>query len=271
MHEAPWLKACKRLAVGQTARFRCCGRDKAAVLYNKPGSWEMWCNRCKQPAYVRKEFVLQQAQEPERPVQPEPADVIRIEDASAETQHSVYSFLATKGLMPDMVQNLKWSDTSKRLVFPVSSTLSLGRAMTPWQNPKWIQYGGRSAFVPGQPTGTVTGIVLTEDLLSALKVQYVSNKFGSGDVLAVALLGTRLDNKLKVWIAEQGLPVLLMLDGDEAGYAAVPQIKRRLRPYVPVRDWSKDGFDPKDLTCSEILEAISGCSNHQGDVQSPGI
>lgn len=258
MIDAPWLRACKRLPVGGVERFRCCGPDKAAVLFNHPGSWEMYCHRCKSAPKERKQFVQVVVQQDTRPVQPAPADVMSIADVRPEVQSQVYAFLVSKGLMPDMVEDVQWSDLAKRMVFPVSSGLSLGRAMMPWQNPKWIQYNGRSSFAPIHPKNQpVQGIVLTEDLLSAKKVAYASNHFGSGNILCVALLGTRLDSKLKVWIAEHGWPVLLMLDGDEAGYSGVKRIRRELRPFVQVQDFAVDGKDPKDLTIAVILEALN--------------
>lgn len=255
--DAPWLRACKQLPVGGSERFRCCGSTKAAVIYNNPDAWEMYCHRCKSSPRERKQFVQQRQVEPEQRVQPAPADLISITNARSDTQQNCYGLLAKKGIMPDMVPEVLWSDSARRLVFPVSSGLSLGRATTMWQNPKWVQYGGKSSFAPMAPASPVTGIVLTEDLLSAKKVQYAVNHFGDGSSLVVALLGTRLDGKLKLWIAQQGWPVLLMLDGDDAGYAGVARIKRELRPYTTVHDFAVPGKDPKDLTISEILEAVT--------------
>lgn len=256
MMDAPWLRAAKRLPVGGVERFRCCGSTKAAVIFNKPDAWEMYCHRCKSSPKERKQFVQMQRVQQEARVQPAPADVINIADARQSVQQNVYSFLATKGIMPDMVEDLQWSDTAQRLVFPVSSGLSLGRATTTWQNPKWIQYSGKSSFVACSPSHTVTGIILTEDLLSAKKVQYAVNRFGTGDMAAVALLGTRLDKRLKLWIAQNNFPTLMMLDGDEAGHAGVARIKRELRPYVKTGIFYVGGKDPKDLTIKEILDGI---------------
>lgn len=260
MIEAPWLRACKRLPVGGSARIRCCGRDKAAVIYNKEASWEMYCNRCKQPQYQRKQYVQQVSVVPERPVQPAPADEISIKDARAETQTQVYAWLVSKGLMPDMVPDLRWSDKARRMIFPVSSALSLGRGMSPLQNPKWIQYNGKSSFAYVAPLNAIRGIVLTEDLLSAYKVAYVSNHYGAGDIVVCAMLGTRLDSRLKLMIAENNWPTLLMLDGDDAGYAGVKRVRRELQAFsgVHVRDFIVAGNDPKDLSSIEILRGLNG-------------
>lgn len=272
MIEAPWLRACKRLPVGGSARIRCCGRDKAAVIYNKEASWEMYCNRCKQPQYQRKQYVQQVSVVPERPVQPAPADEIRIKDARAETQSQIYAWLVSKGLMPDMVPDLRWSDKARRMIFPVSSALSLGRGMSPLQNPKWIQYGGRSTFGMCQPRLAPRAIVLTEDLLSAYKVQHVINKYSTGDILCVALLGTRLDSKLKLFIAEQHWPVLLMLDGDAAGYDGIKRIRRELKAFtgLSVGEFTQSGDDPKDMDIATILGGLNGFFNRISNDEPQG-
>lgn len=257
----PWLKECKRLAVGQSARFRCCGTDKAGVLYNNVDAWEYYCHRCKGYGKERKQFVQQVSAVPERTVQPAPADAKRVISASPEVQNHIYSFLVNKGIMPEMVGDILWSQTSNRILFPLQSGISLGRALDSRQNPKWIQYGGRSSFAMAPVLSKSTdkslmGVVLTEDYLSALKVAHVSNHYGNGDLVVIALLGTRLDSKLKLWIAERGLPVLLMLDGDDAGYEGTKRITQSLRLYTSVRAYAKDGYDPKDLTVQEIIDAI---------------
>ena len=88
--DQPWLRACKRLAVGQRARFRCCGRDAAGVLYNNPDAWEYYCHRCKQVGKEHKQYQRIQLQEEPR-VQPSaPADAICISQAPAETQCFVF-------------------------------------------------------------------------------------------------------------------------------------------------------------------------------------
>ena len=257
MHDAPWLRIAKRLPVGGQQRFRCCGSDNAAVAFNNPDAWSGYCHRCKEPMYQRKQYAEFVQVEPERPVQAAQADVKRITDASQYEQELAYKFLISKGIMPDMVPDLHYSASARRLVFPLSPALSIARATQDWQKPKWIQYGGKSAFAMCKPLHDVKRIVLTEDYLSALKVQYAANKFGDGTALAISLLGTRLDKRLKLLIAEQKLPVLLMLDGDAAGYAGTERIRRDLRIYTEVKDYSIEGMDPKDMTCSQILEGLN--------------
>lgn len=259
MIDAPWLKIAKRLPIGGSCRFRCCGNTKAGVLFNKPESWEGFCHRCKSNFYERKEYVRQQAMVVSRRELATPADLIKLTDTSATTQQAVYAFLAQKGLMPDMAGEILWSDTLRRVIFQVSSGMYLARAMTNQQSPKWVQLGGKSSFAYIAPkTQPVQGAVLTEDLLSAKKVAYASNHFGDGNLVCVSLLGTRLDSRLKLLIIEHNWPVLLMLDGDDAGYGGVKRIKRDLKAFpVRVGSFAVEGKDPKDLQMQEILEALT--------------
>lgn len=257
--EEPWLRACKRLPVGGKARFRCCGRTPAAVLFHKVDAYEMYCHRCHQPAYVKKQFIQLGAATVEPSVQPVPAQIISVSQASPEIQSLAYSFIVSKGLMPDMAGDVSWAPEKKRLLFPVSSGTYLARAMTEYQIPKWLQMGPPVQYAVAAPDAAehVKTVVLVEDWLSALKLRYVSQRWCGSTVLPVALLGTRLSPKLKSWLVDTKPNVLLALDGDSAGQAGTAVIHRTLRPFVEVREYSKPGHDPKDLQISEILEAFN--------------
>lgn len=98
--------------------------------------------------------------------------------------------------------------------------------------------------------------VLTEDYLSALKVQQVSEKYSSQTVQVVALLGTRLPLGLKAQLIKEGKPVICMLDCDTAGFNGTASIIKQLKPFVPVHDRHLN-VDPKAATVKQILEALN--------------
>lgn len=153
MTEAPWLQACKRLAVGQTARFRCCGRTPAAVLYNKPDTWQMYCHRCHTSLSERKQYVSLVQPEVLPRVLPAPAQLICISQTSAELQAQLYGFLMSKGIWPEMVGEAYYSPEHKRLVLKTGNGILLGRALHDYQSPKWVIYGncdatGHGAYAP---------------------------------------------------------------------------------------------------------------------------
>lgn len=256
MTEAPWLQACKRLVVGQTARFRCCGRTPAAVLFNKPEAWQMYCHRCKESLSERKQYVSLVQPEVLPRVLPAPAQLIQISQTSAELQTQLYGFLVSKGIMPEMAGAVYYSEQLKRLVWDLQNGTYLARALHQYQQPKWVMLGEPASYAAAQPLQHPTElVVLTEDWLSALKIQWVSKKYSSVPVTAVSLLGTRLALALKASLIQMNKPVLLMLDNDEAGWAGARMVQRTLKPFLPVHDRVLRD-DPKACNISEILGGL---------------
>lgn len=131
----------------------------------------------------------------------------------------------------------------------------IARALHEYQHPKWVQMGKSLQWAQLGNTGTMT--VLTEDYLSALKVQQVSEKYSLQTVQAIALLGTRLPLGLKAQLIKEGKPVVCMLDDDEAGWNGTASIIKQLKPFVPVHDRHLN-VDPKAAQCSQILGALDG-------------
>ena len=260
--DQPWLRACKRLAVGQRARFRCCGRDAAGGLYNNPDAWEYYCHRCKQVGKERKQYQRIQLQEEPR-VQPSaPADAICISQAPAETQSFIYGFLTTKGIMPEMVEDAEWSKEKQRIIFRVGSA-ALGRAVHARQQPKWVMYGHPIAFAVAAPAGepdvaaaAPLKVVLTEDYLSARKIQHAVTNYSALNVQAIAMLGTRLPTQLRAWLIQNRPEVILMLGNDPAGHAGVAAARLALRAFMQCRE-HYFAADPKDSEIKEILEALN--------------
>lgn len=264
--DAPWLRAAKALAVGQSARFRCCGRTPAACIYNKTDSWQIYCHRCHVSATERKQFVSLVTPEILPKVIAAPAHLIRVSQASAEIKAHAYSFMVSKGLMPEMLEDALWSEGLKRLVFQTGPGTYIARAMHNYQQPKWLMLGGAQSYAVAEPARQLGAaadadlLILTEDYLSARKVQYVATHYSScRNVLAVSLLGTRLQLQLKSKIVQANKPVLLMLDGDPAGDAGTARISLELRPFVPVSSYQIPGLDPKDMQVHQILEGLK-CS-----------
>jgi DNA primase len=99
--------------------------------------------------------------------------------------------------------------------------------------------------------------VLTEDYLSARKIQHAVTSYSALNVQAIAMLGTRLPTPLRAWLIQNRPEVILMLDNDPAGHAGVAAARRALRPFMQCRE-HYFAADPKDAEIKEILEAIIG-------------
>jgi hypothetical protein len=93
-------------------------------------------------------------------------------------------------------------------------------------------------------------LVLTEDQISAIKASEI--------VPTAALLGTNLNEDGLRLFHKLGLEeIILMLDGDKAGYIATVELADKLKPFFTVRQiFLKKGFDPKDLSYDELRRLI---------------
>jgi hypothetical protein len=253
-----WLQQAKRLAVGQSQRYRCCGRTPAGVLYNKVDSWQMYCFRCHQSAREMKQYVSLVPQEVLPKDLAPPSDLQKLDTLPEYMQTTLYSFLINRGIWPHMAGDVYYSEQYKRLVWKLSTGSYIARALHEYQFPKWVMLGKSLQWAQLGNTGTIT--VLTEDYLSALKVQQVSEKYSSQTVTAIALLGTRLALGLKAQLIREGKPVVCMLDDDSAGWNGTASIIKQLKPFLPVHDRHLD-VDPKAANVKQILGALDGFCN----------
>ena len=253
--EEAWLRAAKRLAVGQTERFRCCGRTAAAVIRNEPDKWSCSCYRCKSYHSERKQYAQLAVPEVLGRELAAPHDLKRLSELDAGLQQFLYGFLIQKGIWPDMAGDVYYSEQYKRLVWKLSTGSYIARALHEYQQQKWVMLGKSLQWVQLGSTGMIT--LLTEDYLSSLKVQQVLEKYSSQTAQVIALLGTRMPLGLKAQLIREGKPVVCMLDDDAAGWNGTASIIKQLKPFLPVHDRHLN-VDPKAAQCSQIIEALHG-------------
>lgn len=258
MADELWLRAAKRLAVGQTERFRCCGRTAAAVIRNEPDKWTCSCFRCKSYHSERKQYAQLAVPEVLGRELAAPQDLKPLPELDTGLQQFLYGLLIARGIWPDMAGDVYYSEQYKRLVWKLSTDSYIARALHEYQFPKWVMLGKSLQWAQLGSTGTIT--VLTEDYLSALKVQQVSERYSSQTVTATALLGTRLALGLKSQLILEGNPVVCMLDCDAAGFNGTASIIKQLKPFLPVYDRHLN-VDPKQATVNQILGALDGFCN----------
>lgn len=255
MVEELWLKAAKRLAVGQKERFICCGKTAAAVIRNEPDKWTCSCFRCKGYYVERKQYAQLVVPEVLGNELEAPNDLKKLSELEADLQQFLYGFLIKRGIWPDMAGDVYYSEQYKRLVWKLSKDSYIARALHEYQLSKWVMMGKSLQWAETSSKGSL--VVLTEDYLSALKVQQVSEKYSSLDIQAIALLGTRLPLALKAGLIKNGKPVVCMLDDDRAGWDGTAMIIKQLKPFLTVHDRHLN-VDPKVATCSQILEVLNG-------------
>ena len=133
------------------------------------------------------------------------------------------------------------------LVYWQGRSLSLGVAK--YLNP----VVERGTIAPKYGSGSV--IVLTEDILSAVKVGMVTE--------AWSIMGTSLPDKVAIQLAHRQQPVLVMLDPDDAGKRGAAKILRQLRSLgLSVANYC-GSVDPKFINREELLCILSSSSISQ--------
>lgn len=240
-----WLHLAKRLPVGRSERVYH-GRESRPnlVVYNNEAEWSAYCHRCHKAGSVSKRYVIVGAPaDAKAPDMSPPRDCVPVLRAGefSEYDAAVAEFLVRKHMVPSLLPPLAYSCTRKRIVLTAGEAV-LGRDITELSNVKWVQYSG-APFVVLQ--GFKRAVVLVEDTFSAYKV-----KRACPDLWVIACLGTRLHPKLKLMLND--VAVLVMFDGDAAGYAGAAVVKRELPGRHVAICCAPAGLDPKDMELAHI-------------------
>lgn len=243
--------------MGETGRYRHPADDRrdrpSVVIRNNSDRWSAWCFRRNKGDVVFKDHVIPVKPPKESASTTVPDDIIPLEEVPYHTQREVVRFVLSKGVTRDMLPELLYSDSRKRLIIKTDCQYLLGRDLTNNHPVKWIDYTrwGKKHIGLVRKGGKV---VIVEDVLSYYKVRYALND--DWDVLC--LLGTHLRPSAALELIRAD-KVVIMLDGDEAGYRGARRVRKDLAyvPEVVVVDLP-DGYDPKDLTIEQIRSYTHG-------------
>jgi len=256
-----WLSEAQRLPVGRRKRVRHnFESDCAMVVGHDSDEWWAYCHRCHESGKVQKthQFVRSGPQEAAR-VAAVPADTIHISNAGRFEQQRIWNLLISKGISPGIIpeDQLWYSRSTTRIVLRYGSQ-GLGRALSPGQTPKWVQYGrwAQQGMWIAQYAGETAPVLVVEDALSAYKVAYAMRDCA---LTVATVLGTRMTPDMLVFLVNnQTKDLLCMFDGDRAGDRGMEAFRTRSRPFgirlqnVPV----PRGLDPKDLQVESIRELL---------------
>lgn len=262
IEDAEWLDTAKRLAVGTKTRIKHGFESRNNLLiFNNADSWSCWCFACNEGSRVRKSSpVLVEEPAPTKgSLIPLPDDCVALEEASEALQLQAHRYLLKRGISPDLHingVNVLVSAKTQRLCIEMNGGAYVGRGMG-GQKIKAITYSSKPytkyAHHPKWQGVSVAGkkVVLTEDYLSALKVQSACP-----EVIAISAQGSGIGQELvaKVLNAEQ---VYVMLDGDEAGYKGTAKMVSRLKGLVKTTGINTpEGKDPKNLNIKDIRRLV---------------
>ena len=154
-------------------------------------------------------------------------------------------------------QGITWARDINRIRFPIYNYMGyvIGenlKAISPEQKPKTLVNKFNDVPLLHFPLGQGRGqaLVLVEDQTSAIKVAQIHP--------CAALMGTNLsDEGLKQLLVLGIKKIILMLDGDDAGFTASVKLAKQLVPFVEVvRCVLPKGEDPKDMPLGYLKEMI---------------
>lgn len=256
LDDSEWLALAERLPVGQQRRVQhSCGRTPTLVLRSLPEKLTAHCYRCKGwGSKNRTHRVAPSLRLQERHVQYVLPDEYTLLSAEPEsTRNFVYSFLTQKGLDPNSIpQSALYSPKHGRVCFDLGEGRYIARTLYD-AVPKWVQYTEQPEYGKFATVGASTSVrVLTEDYLSALKVQACTG------LQTTALLGTSLSDCLLYELVQTQQTVLVFLDGDAAGRTGAINVLKTLRlvgtmcriVHLPPNK------DPKDLQIQELRSLL---------------
>ena len=266
-----WLQDAQALPVGRSERvYHGAEHRQNMLVKNKPEGWSCWCFSCQDGGFVPKEHVrLQEPDEPDVPTDVRtgvctelyvPSDTVALDDfVNAGTYESrrLVKFLNDKGVSSTILREWNPRVYHDRVVFSFPECI-IGRDFTGVLSAKWKVYNGSSklSYVHLQAKTTddtregtqESTVVLTEDILSAIKVRWYTT------LPCIALRGTLVRTDTLALILRNYTRVLIFLDGDTAGRVGSKKASKLLDtvniPHVIIN--TPDGLDPKDLKPNEL-------------------
>lgn len=265
VEEAEWLDAAKRLAVGTKDRIRHGFESRAnMMIFNNADSWSCWCFACNEGGIVRKTHpvLIEEPTPSAGTLMPLPEDCRPLEEVSEALKRKAYGYLLIRGINPEKTLaglSVLVSEKTQRLCIEMNGMAYVGRGMAN-QKVKAITYSSR-AYTKYAHHPQWTGkpwqdkhVILTEDYLSALKVQQAVP-----DAVVISVQGSAASSDLLAKLLGCSR-VFIMLDGDEAGRKGTVKILHKIRSFVlKVHCISTpDGKDPKNLTSKEIRRLLYG-------------
>lgn len=238
-----------------------CGPGRTLLISHVDDGVMAHCFRCNDSAFIKDERSLAEriaalakarAADVEviRPELPEP----RERDVQ-QWPKAARVWLYKAGLSNDAIERLGfyWHPVTQRVVMPVFEEGELvywqARSLNP-NVPKYINSPtGRSLVMPKYGVKTAAPLVLTEDILSAVKVGMVTE--------AWSIMGTSIPDAALVKLVEAGRPVILMLDPDDAGKAGNRKAKNKLGLLGVNTTIVVPPKDPKLLSKEALCELIA--------------
>jgi hypothetical protein len=253
---ALWLDDAKELKLGGNAYVDCnCGAGRTLVINHRNNGYSAFCFRCDGKGWEEKGRMsiaeitaMNKLNEEARSFT---SKIVLPKDFSADIPIAGRLWLYRASITESLIKkyNIGYSEELKRVIVPVYRYNKLvwfiGRAVFKGQEPKYLapsENRDRILFQSGKLNKT---IVVTEDILSAIRVGQL--------IGSVSLLGTKLSIEQLTVLMDY--KVILWLDSDAAGRHAATKMAKELGMVTDVYDVCTK-TDPKMLSKQEIHDVL---------------
>lgn len=264
-----WLAKAQACKLGERKRTgHDCGPGGCLLVSHKHDGWSAYCFRCDDTGFVPKpapslqerlahrdeianaEAAMQNSLSP-----PMPADY---DIAGWPLDARVWLYKAALSNEDIEALGIYYHKPTNRVVIPVLD----GSELVYWQarklkgdGPKYLNpVVDRHTILPRYGSGA--GIVLTEDILSAVRCGMEAEGW--------CLMGVKLHKPILHRLLRDGRPALVWLDPDPAGQSAATQIMRKLQlAGIPCAN-IVSAKDPKLLSRAEVARHIQEALNSAG-------
>lgn len=259
---AEWLPLAQKLERGKKESHpHSCGDGNKLLVEHAENGFKAWCYRCSlsgfvahpKPSLAERIAALREQRAADAEVEADPRPPMPADFNPSDWPNYARVWLYKSGLSNVVIKahGIYWCGRIKRVVIPVLD----GTKLIYWQargfDPERPKYLNPKVDKPIYKAGPYSGtrIVLTEDILSALKVGQVAS--------AWSILGTSLSPLRAAQIANLGVAVDIWLDPDDAGRKGRRKIAAQLRALgVPVRIIRAE-LDPKYYSLDQIKEILA--------------
>ncbi len=264
-----WLEIAKTLPTGHKTRSDCpkCGEGtntNAAIINHAVRGYSLFCNACGHNPFESKGTQsLADLAELKRLNEEALQPISKLElpnDYTTTIPVEGRLWLYSAGLTESTIRENKigYSENLRRVVLPVYDSNNRliwfqGRAILKGQKPKYIQPSrdkGRAIFLKRPDSHTDSGIILVEDILSAIRV--------GKHITTASLLGTKVNSE-QACIIKDYIKATTWLDGDKAGRRGAYNIRKTLGLVCEVGNIVTT-VDPKRLSDKQIIQHLKEAS-----------
>lgn len=258
LDQEEWLPLAQQLDKGQKASHEhSCGSGRKLLVVNGEAGFNAWCYRCgiggfvphAKPSLKERIAALTAAREADAKEQADPRPPLPANFEPASWPAFAKLWLYKAGLNNNLIKacGIYWCDRISRVVIPVVEDGKLIYWQARGFDKERAKYLNPRVDKPIYKRGDRGGLlVITEDILSAIKVSQVAD--------AWSILGTSMPAQLPALVS--GRKVAVWLDPDEAGRSGRGKLYRALSAAGIEATVIRSDEDPKMYNQDQIREFL---------------